>query len=547
MKKQDSQFGKWLFILTLSFVIVRLPSFWLGLAEDEQVWTLSSMVPNGFQYAVIEHPPLTTFLYSLVGFSGNWRLLHIIPLIFSVGIFIFAVLLARKYYGKTAAIWTAAIMTVSTWAILAAAQVDMDGSVVPFWGIASLYFFLEGLEKKSVKNYVLSGIFLGIGFWAKTSLILFLGSFFLYTLWLIFIEKKAYRQFISSGLVYLISLGIYALFPLYSFITHDPLYAITQQHASEYFNNFFSQNLLSVFSIMVQAIVLMSPLLLFLFLYSLIKPGKKDVIFFIVPIVYVFFYLFIATPSFRPFERYWMPAIPFMAILGGKTISNWNLKKPDYIKIIAGSVVILAIFTLLSLFLRPELFPVHPKELYISKVLSLQWNFLFPFHGASGPLGFFIPFWAIPVAFVVCAFCLFMIWKNKLFKPAAIIFLSVAIGINLFMDSEFLLSTTTPNINSVQSQVTSYALSHDLKKPIYIYEGTAHYFLNHTDVSVTEFNAVDRDNKPLFDEIKNGGTVLVVDFPSATRDSAMWQTLMTCKTDYKVIEKGHDIGYVFTC
>ena len=547
MGLRDSSFWKWIIIIGICFVIVRISSFWLALAEDEQVWVLSAMPPDRFQFAVIEHPPLTTFLYSIVGYLGSWRLLHIVPLLFSTGIFIFTILLARKYYGRNVALISGIFLTLSAWAVLAASQIDMDGSVVPFFGIASLWFFLEGIEKNSIKDYVLSGIILGIGFYAKNSLILFLIGYSAYKTWLFLFQKKKFMDLFPSITVYIAAFVVYALFPLYSYITGNPLFGIVQHHASEYFFQFFEQDFVNVLSILAQTLVLITPLLLLLFVYSILKWEKKDVIFIIIPMVYVLFYLFIATPSFRPFERYWMPAIPFMCILGAKAIDSWKLRKNEWISASIGSLAFFLGLVLLAVFLKPALLPLFPKEPYLARLFSFNWNFFFPFHGASGPLAFFIPFWSVPLAFVLCFISLAFVFFRKNARLAMIIFVSLAIGFNVFMVSELLFSPTGPNINKVSNEITDFALTHDLSPEIYAYQGTAHYLLNASNKHVIEFYAIDHTRKELFDEMKKGSTVLVVDFPSATRDSVMWKTLMSCKVEKKVIEKGYDLGYVFIC
>ncbi len=539
---------KWLILLTFLFLISRLPSFWMEMAEDEQVWTMTAVAPYGFNILLVPHPPIMPILLSLAGLFGNWRVLHIIPLFFSLCVFLLTIIFAKKLFNEKSALYAGFIILVSMWAVLTASQIEMDGSIVAFMGLVATYFYLSGVNNNSIKDYVFAGVALGIGLLTKTTIFLFILSFIAYNLWIVFSKEKKLNEIAKSFITYLVCGIIFSIYYAINIIFNLKLISATNEHVLAYFFNFFSQNFINVLSILSQAIVLISPLLLGLFVLSLFRFDKKNTIFYILIGVHVFFYLFISTPSFRPFERYWMPVLPYFALLGGFILDKFKFKRKEILITSFLTVLLFVILELFSFFAKSTLLPLYPKEIYIQKLMSGSWNFLFPFHGASGPLGFFVPFWSVFFTFVVSSILIISILATKRKKQLLILFLSISIAFNLLMISEYYFSPTTPNLNKVSTQVTEFALKTNLQQPVYIYQGTGHFLLNYSGYKVKEFNAINYNDEALANDISNSNsTFLIVDFPSANRNSIMWQALSKCKKDLIVIEKGLELGYVLTC
>ena len=533
-------------IVLLIAIAIRLFGFGLEMAEDEQIWAISSVAPHGFQFSVIPHPPLAVFLYSIAGLFGNWRLLRSVPMLFFIGIFLITVLFARKRYGDEAAIVSGIILSISAWSILASVQIDMDGSIIALLGLASTFLFLEGLEKKSIKWLIAAGVVCGVGFLAKISFILFPLSFILYSMYLITIEKLPLKKLYKTAYVYISAAIVFGSYFIFTFIMGTNQLLLTESNASNYFTGFLSQNWINVVSILAQAIVLISPLLIGLFILSLLKRDKRDTMFLVIISVHAFFYLFVMTASYRPFERYWMPLIPFLAMLGGKTIVSYGIKKEcKFVSFGVFAFVICAI--LLTKFANPSLYPLFPKDPYIFRMLTLDWNFLFPFHGASGPLGFFVPFWFIAFGFLAAAVIL-VVWLKKRTKAALVAFLILGVGYNVFISEEMLFSLSTPNVNSAARQVNTFIENENLSGTIFSYQATGYFKLKQQGKSPHLFFAVQYNNENIAKNLtKQPSAVVMVDFPSATKDSVMWKQLSSCTVVQKYEDKSYTHGYIFNC
>jgi hypothetical protein len=82
---------------------------------------------------------------------------------------------------------------------------------------------------------------------------------------------------------------------------------------------------------------------------------------------------------------------------------------------------------------------LHPKTEWISRIFSFRWNFVYPFSGGSGPLGFYVSFlfmalsWIISLVAVVVA-----IWKPGFKKLVLIFLIPIAIAYNGVFIEEYL-------------------------------------------------------------------------------------------------------------
>ena len=82
------------------------------------------------------------------------------------------------------------------------------------------------------------------------------------------------------------------------------------------------------------------------------------------------------------------------------------------IYVIAGVVFVLLSYVVLSL--PHDVLPLNPKEAYVDKVKSLEFNFLIPFTGGSGPSGFYFSALFILLAWIIaCISLLGVILKHK--------------------------------------------------------------------------------------------------------------------------------------
>lgn len=366
-----------------------------------------------------------------------------------------------------------------------------------------------------------------------------------YLVFLLAIERRALRELLRSGVMFGVAAMLFALFPIGAHLVGSGLAGEVGVHATRYFSGFFQQDWVNVLSILAQAIVLISPLLIGLLAMGVWKFDRKDMPFFIVIGALAFFYLFVTTASYRPFERYWMPMIPFIAIIGGRILGAEKLIR--WPRVAAYTLVAFVGMLALSLALRPVLYPLFPKDEYLRRLFSFDWNFLFPFHGASGPLAFFVSFIIVIASFFVCGIFV-LLWLRNGKKQWMVSFIVIAVAFNFLLIGELLYSVSTPDMNYASARVLSFAREEGIVEPLFIYQAIGLAEFNKTGITPRLFFGAQYQNADVARAIENeAGTILLVDFPSASRTSPLWRALETCDIRETVISRGREVGYVFSC
>ena len=101
------------------------------------------------------------------------------------------------------------------------------------------------------------------------------------------------------------------------------------------------------------------------------------------------FYLVLFDFATLTVERYFMFLIIPSVLISAHVIYDLLERQPvnKRIYVIAGVVFVLLSYVVLSL--PHDVLPLNPKEAYVDKVKSLEFNFLIPFTGGSGPSGFY--------------------------------------------------------------------------------------------------------------------------------------------------------------
>ena len=158
------------------------------------------------------------------------------------------------------------------------------------------------------------------------------------------------------------------------------------------------------------------------------------------------FYILLFDFSLGALDRYLQfIIIPLCALSAVATVSvlqNWK-NLPDVTKMksktafVWGSVAAL-LLALLSFV--PQYVPsLYPKSAWISRALSFKWNFLYPFSGGSGPLGFYISFVFMAVTWIVCAVLIITAYfKPEWRKYILLILIPIGLIYNLTFAEEYL-------------------------------------------------------------------------------------------------------------
>lgn len=434
--------NEWLVVVlfTALFVLIRLPGTNLPLHQDEYKWPMI-VNPNFVSETEIPHPPLSQFIYrvggQIVGFNTNFRF---IPLFFGTLNLILLYYFVRENYGKRNALIASCIWIFSYFSVLASLMVDTDGEIMPFFFLLSLISYFKFIKYEGNKKY-LWGIFLIIfsilGFFIKVSFLLATLAIAMDYIWSKrhYLDKKTilkYTSFLISGVLLLFVL-LYIAQRVFSFFDLST--------AFEYWKHFlvadrgWFQTLIQC----VKALLYSSPFLILVpFMASKNSLSKVRVFLFFIFNAFVF-YILLFDFSIGALDRYLELLILPLSVIVSVVISgvfegdSRRFREFFYLGLIVGLVLVLAQSV-------PHYVPaLHPKTDWINRMLSFKWNFLYPFSGGSGPLGFYMSFLFMGISwFITFVVVIFSKFKPDYKKMILMFLIPIGFSYNLLFIEEYL-------------------------------------------------------------------------------------------------------------
>lgn len=425
-------------ILALVFILIRLPGVSLPLHQDEYKWPM--IVSPAYEGASIPHPPLSQFIYRtagyIVGFDTDFRF---VPLLFGVINLCLLYYLLRFLYSKREAILGSLIYIFSYFSVLASLMVDTDGQVMPFFFLLSLISYFK-IKNDSGKKYVW-GILLIIscllGFLVKVSFIIAIGAIIADFLW-------NYKENVTKHNI----LKILGVFMGGTFLLIILLYLVqfifpffNLKESVVYWRHFLVYDR-EWFQTLIQcgkAILSASPLLVLILFFSKKEEFLKvKVLYFFLSFAFVF-YIILFDFSLGALDRYLQLMIMPLTILCAISISslyqNWNAqtRKACIFGLVLGGVIFA------SQFLPHFVPPLHPKSEWLHRALTFKWNFVYPFSGGSGPLGFYVSFLFMALVWVTSLGALVVSKIKSNYKILSVAFiLPIVILYNLVFIEEYL-------------------------------------------------------------------------------------------------------------
>ena len=187
---------------------------------------------------------------------------------------------------------------------------------------------------------------------------------------------------------------------------------------------------------------------------------------------------------------------------------------------------------------------------YLSQIKDLDFHFLIPITGGSGPAGFYVSAWWVLVCFSLATVA-FLVWCGNRRRP---VWQSIAIGsivgVGLVFNLALSLELTTGWQYGSASRVATTAVADVIADPeiteVITYYDIGRYELRRAGKYRNRFytDPMFTSNKGKFSNYS--GEFLVVDFPEINKKSIYWRYFMTCKT--KQIWRDRLIrGYLFDC
>lgn len=163
-----------------------------------------------------------------------------------------------------------------------------------------------------------------------------------------------------------------------------------------------------------------------------------------------------------------------------------------------------------------------------------------PFTGDQGPIGLYVSFLVIALAFLFSLVCFVLVLLKK--KNSAVILLAIGLSFSVFFMVELGLHPMSPDISAVVKE-TAASVS-NLTSPYFVFRDYAlRYYL---DKGTTQFD-FDTNVTYVKSKLQKHGTLIVIDFPSLDKEGALWKSFTACKSLKNVSSRGLVMGYVFSC
>ncbi|OGM99340.1 MAG: hypothetical protein A2817_02760 [Candidatus Yanofskybacteria bacterium RIFCSPHIGHO2_01_FULL_39_8b] len=539
----------WFLIILGFFILTRFLGLGQIYHQDEYRWA-SIAYSAVFGNLESPHPPIAGFAYSLVGNLFGYSNLRLVPFAFSILNLLLLYFLSLRLSGsKKVATIAAGLFSINIYSLIANLQIDIDGAMLPFFILLSYYFYLKFTVRRDKKGFILFFIlFLAAivgGLMTKLSFILFVVALIADHL-LIMYEKGRSKVEIKRIIFLFVVVGL-PLFVIYIlYIPKHPLIIKYVEHLNVF--DLASRAYLDLAFKIFKSFVWLSPVLTLSVLYGLFLKDlfRKYRVWFMYLFVNFVFYLIPFNFSTLTIERYFMfliiPSIVISAEAIGRLLKNISISEKNYIFCGAGFVLL----SFLILNLHYSILPLNPKEAYISQVKSMDFNFLIPFTGGSGPSGFYFSALFIVLSWLVALFSLLASFtamtRRHLFVA---IFLITGFGYNIFFDSEYLYGSFFGGVDGIAKQTIEFVNSDsDIERVITYYDIGAYYLILSNKYTSRFYTAPTRDYTKKLTEYR--GHYMIVDFPGIDKQSNYWKLISRCRLDKKFTDKFVD-SYIFDC
>ncbi len=542
-----------LFLIFAVFVSARFLVIGDMYHQDEYKWAMIADPSFGLDLES-DHPPVIALLYRITGLFFGFDHLRLLPFIFSLANLVLIFVLVKRLFDKKAGLFSAGIFSISVYGVLSSVQVDIDGAILPFAFLSSVLFYsLVNLEQPlsgPSKKWFFALIFsLAFGFLVKLSFILVpmviatdylltSGRFRRFSNWL----RAAFVFFIPATIAFLTIFFINWLFE----VGNSSRFLVNAGNFG--FLEFSGRNYWQIVFLGLKTAIMASPILIFPIFFVLFSfDNIRRFRIFLIYIAYnLLFYLVIFDFTSRTIERYMMFLIAPASIMAGvvlsEVFSGYFLTRKK-IKVFFWLGAILGFFAL-AFFIWTRDFsalPLNPKTAYLDKFQALDFGFLVPITGGSGPVGFYVPAFFPIIFFFIGIFLSTIIFYpgwEKLRQIGAVTFLSLCLVYNVFVFIEYFSGRFWGSAKEVAEEIMNKATESKEVEKVITYYDTGAWELNQSGKYFKRFYT-----DPMFAESNRGkffnydGYFAVVDFPMIDKEGVYWSYFRTCRSIYSFYDK----------
>lgn len=534
--------------LVLVFIISRLLGLGQIYHQDEYRW--ASIANPAFGSLTSPHPPLPEYLYKLAGRVFGFDYLRIVPLIFSFLNLVLIYLISLKITkNKKIALIAAGLFTVNIYGLIANLQIDIDGAILPFFILLGYFAYLHVLDRQRTRFWFLIFSFAIIGgFLTKLSFLLFIGALIIDQL-LRFYNlkeegglKKIFHKLWPWAAGFLALAGAF----YYFYVTRLEVVIDYARHFRSL--NFSSRAYFDLIFKVFKSLVWLSPFLALPVLYGFFKKDilRKYQIWFIYLFLNIVFYLVLFDFSTLTIERYFMFLIIPSVLISAEVIFNFFKGQTIHKNLCVIAVVAFVLMSYIVLSLPHDVLPLNPKTAYVDMARALDFVFLIPFTGGSGPSGFYFSAWFIILSWLITVFSLVgVIYTKKIRSLFLVVFIVFGLGYNLIFSAEYLFGSVYGSVDKVAKETIKYVNSNDAVKGVITYYDIGAYYLRLSGKYDSRFyTAPKRDYTKKLTEYR--GHYMIVNFPAIDKDGRYWPLISRCPLIKKFEDKKVE-SYIFNC
>lgn len=537
--------------LLVLFLVLRLPGVHLPYHQDEMK-TAVVMSEGGETLKGIHHPPLTQVFYRLAGETFSPYLYRVFPLIFSVFSLFLLFIFSKEFFGLNPAIWVSLVFSLSFYSVWSSLMLDTDGAILPFFFILSFYFYYKWKGRGYVwknKWLALLVISLASGFLVKLSFIVPIGALILD--FILEHRSRISKKYIIKGSLYLIGFILLSGFAMYVFRSFLTTFSFETMFAHALsFVNFGTRNYMQIAIQAIKAILYSSPLIILPLFLGSKEIFKKTRPFFLAVFLGVIFYFIIFDFSQGALDKYLMFFVIPLSVLSGLVFAeSFNRKEEKTGRYIFYGILITGGLFLLN-FVNHQVFSLYPKTDWFVSALHLKWNFLFPFTGGSGPLGFYMSFLFMFISFAVAFLAILLAFWKRGSRNAVLIFIFIlGVVYNLVFAEELFFGKINGDSTTVLKESLNFIEKDIEVKKVITYSDSGAFELISMKKYTGRFYAVpgyEEGHKVLFEANKKDTSFLVVEIPKLWKPSFYSEFFSGCQKIFET-NSGKISGFVYDC
>jgi hypothetical protein len=290
----------------------------------------------------------------------------------------------------------------------------------------------------------------------------------------------------------------------------------------------------------------------FLVLFSLTSlfPYRKDLRLFHIFIgLGLIFYLIIFDFSIGALDRYLQFLVIPLCVITGVMMSSVFEKYQRKISksIVCIGTILVALFFSLQ-FINNFVPPLYPKTEWLNRIFSLQWNFLYPFSGGSGPLGFYLSWLFVGGLWILGLILVgFFFWKKNWQRETLIVFLVLFGVYSLTFDQEYLFGQINGSAPTLVSQATAFIKKSPDIKSVMVYNDNGGWNIRELGKYYKRIYAVpdfEKGYESIFNDFE--GHILYVNIPRISDSSLYAKYFNSCSVIFSSTDK-YITGKVLSC